>query len=192
VKRTVEELETAGIAALTIEDTELPAVYGRPGANKLISLDEGIGKMKAALAGRQDPSLVVAARTSAMQVNGVEDTIERVRAYAKVGVDAVFLAGVETREQLQAVAAEVNIPLFLARVAPALADTDFLSANKVRVALQGHLPFMAAIRATRDTLQALRDGTPPAEIQGVAPDAMVKQFSRDDDYKRWTRDFLAG
>src|SRR5262249_18165156 len=84
VKRTVEELETAGVAALTIEDTELPAVFGRPGANRLISLDEGVGKMRAALAGRQDASLVVAARTSAMQISGLEDTIARVRAYAAV------------------------------------------------------------------------------------------------------------
>lgn len=190
VKRTVEELEVAGVAALTIEDTELPAVYGAAGRNRLISLDEGVGKMRAALAGRQDPSLVVAARTSAMQVGGVEEAITRVRAYAAVGVDAVFLAGVQTREQLEAVAAEVDVPLFLARVVPALADLDFLSAHKVRIALQGHLPFMAAIQAVHDTLHALRAGTPPSEIPGVAPDAMVARLSRDDDYRRWTHDFL--
>src|SRR6185503_13571237 len=54
VKRTVEELEIAGVAALTIEDTLLPAAYGAAGKMSLISLEEGVGKMKAALAGRQD------------------------------------------------------------------------------------------------------------------------------------------
>ena len=54
VKRTVEELETAGVAALTIEDTLLPRGFGAAGQS-LLSLDEGIGKMKAALEGRQDP-----------------------------------------------------------------------------------------------------------------------------------------
>src|SRR3954470_1823082 len=74
VKRTVEELETAGVAALTIEDTALPAAYGKAGKLTLISLDEGVGKMRAALAGPKDPTLIVAARTSAMQVHGVEET----------------------------------------------------------------------------------------------------------------------
>src|SRR5579863_2470807 len=60
VKRTVEELETAGVAALTIEDTLLPRPYGPSGKPSLISLEEGVGKMQAALAGRQDKSLVVA------------------------------------------------------------------------------------------------------------------------------------
>src|SRR5271170_1051990 len=53
-KRTVEELETAGVAALTIEDTVLPRPFGDGGVS-LIPIAEGVGKMKAALAGRQDP-----------------------------------------------------------------------------------------------------------------------------------------
>lgn len=56
VKRTVEELESAGVAALTIEDTDLPQPFGTVGRTRLIPLEEGVGKMKAALAGRQDPS----------------------------------------------------------------------------------------------------------------------------------------
>ena len=71
VKRTVEELETAGVAALTIEDTVLPRSFGNAGEDQLISLEEGVGKMKAALAGRQDPTLVLAGRTSALRIAGV-------------------------------------------------------------------------------------------------------------------------
>src|SRR5258708_15902250 len=78
VKRTVEELETAGVAALTIEDTVLPRPFG-DGKTTFISIAEGVGKMKAALAGRQDPLLVVAGRTSAVSVTGVEDAIARAR-----------------------------------------------------------------------------------------------------------------
>ncbi len=191
VKRTVEELETAGVAALTIEDTALPQPFGEVGQTRLISLEEGVGKMRAALEGRQDPSLVVAARTSAMQVGGVEETIRRVRAYAAVGVDAVFLAGVNTRDQLDAVAAEVKLPLLLARVAPAIADLDYLSQRNVRVALQGHLPFMAMMQAVHDTMKALRDGVPPNKVPGVAPEEVVKRLTRDEDYRRWTQEFLS-
>src|SRR5437868_4242490 len=58
VKRTVEELETAGVAAMTIEDTVLPRTFG-DGKTSLIPIAEGVGKMRAALAGRQDPALTI-------------------------------------------------------------------------------------------------------------------------------------
>ena len=89
VKRTVEELESAGVSALTIEDTVLPRQFGT-GETALISIEEGVGKMKAALSGRQDPSLVVAGRSSALSVTGVEDAIRRTKAYEAAGVDAVL------------------------------------------------------------------------------------------------------
>src|SRR5271156_3848875 len=62
VRRTVEELEAAGAAGLTIEDTLLPPAYGEA-RTQLISPEEGVGKMKAALAARRDPPLVVVGRT---------------------------------------------------------------------------------------------------------------------------------
>src|ERR1051325_6792938 len=98
VKRTVEELETAGVAALTIEDTLLPTAFGGDDA-QLISIEEGVGKMRAALAGRQDPRLVICGRTSAIAITGVEDTIARLQAYEAAGVDMLFIAGLKSREQ---------------------------------------------------------------------------------------------
>ena len=191
VKRTVEELETAGVAALTIEDTLLPRAFGA-GPRTLISLDEGVGKMKAALEGRQDPSLVIAARTSASAVEGNHEAIRRVRAYQSTGVDAIFLAGLETPEQLEAVSAEVSIPLLLGGTRPGLTDLQYLAAKGVRVALQGHLPFRAAVKAAYDTLKALRNGTPPAELAGnLAPDELISQVTRRESYDRWVEEFLS-
>lgn len=187
-KRTVEELETAGVAALTIEDTALPASYGES-KPRLVSIDEGIGKMRAAVAGRQDPSLVVLARTSSMAIAGLDDTVKRARAYATTGVDGLFLVGVKTREELDAIAAAANLPLILANTPPAIADADYLNARKVRVVLQGHAPFMAAIRAVYETLKALREGASPKDLAIAAPD-MVKRLTRDDDYQRWLSDYL--
>ena len=71
VRRTVQELETAGAAGLTIEDTLLPAAFGEA-KTQLISLEEGVGKMKAALDGRGDPSLVIMGRTGAASVTSIE------------------------------------------------------------------------------------------------------------------------
>jgi oxaloacetate decarboxylase len=192
VKRTVEELETAGVSALTIEDTVLPQAYGTLGSTQLISVEEGIGKMKAALEGRQDKNLIIAGRTSAVQVNGIEDAIKRANAYQAVGVDAMFFTGIKTREELATVAAEVRIPIFLGSIGKELSDKDYLASQGVRIALQGHQPVMAAIRATYETLKALREGTPPGELKGVASPELMKQVTRDADYKRWMKDFLGG
>jgi oxaloacetate decarboxylase len=189
VKRTVEELETAGVAGLTIEDTALPPAYGAT-ATSLIPIAEGVGKMKAALAGRQDKRLVIVGRTSAMTISGVEDTIARLTAYEDAGVDMLFMAGVKTRTQLDAVAARVKLPLFLGSPGAELYDLDYLSARNVRVCLQGHLPFMAAVNAVHETLKALRAGTAPAQITGVAPPELMKQVTRQAEYSKWSKEFL--
>ncbi|TCU76660.1 phosphoenolpyruvate phosphomutase-like protein [Bradyrhizobium sp. R2.2-H] len=76
VRRTVQELEMAGAAGLTIEDTLLPAAFGETKA-QLISLEEGVGKMKAALGGRSDPSLVIMGRTGAAAITSIEDASPR-------------------------------------------------------------------------------------------------------------------
>jgi oxaloacetate decarboxylase len=191
VKRTVEELETAGVAALTIEDTLLPTPYGGSD-QQLIPIEEGVGKMKAALAGRQDKNLVIVGRTSAVGITGVEDAIARAKAYAAVGVDMMFFAGVKTRAQLDAIAAEVKIPLFLGSPGQELYDLDYLSARNVRVCLQGHLPFWAGVRAVYDTLRALREGTPPGEIKTAASADLQKQVLRQADYAKWGKTFLGG
>jgi len=192
VKRTVEELETAGVAALTIEDTLLPRAYGPSDKPQLLSLDEGVGKMKAALAGRQDPSLVIAGRTSAVAISGIEDAVARVAAYAQTGVDALFLVGVQTRAQLEAIRTAVSLPLMLGSVGGELGDRDYLAANGVRISLQGHQPIMAGYKAVHDTLKALRDGTPPKQLAGVPSAEFMGQVTRAADYERWTREFLGG
>ena len=190
VMRTVQELETAGVSALTIEDTVLPISFGASGA-QLLSLEEGVGKMKAALAGRTDPALTVAGRTSALRISGLEDTINRVKAYEQAGVDAIFLAGASTRDEVAAVAAEVSLPLLLGGTTGELQDKEWLGANGVRVALQGHLPFSAAVKAVYDTLKALREGVPPADLRdSLASDEQMAQFTRRSSYDRWTVDFL--
>src|SRR6266704_2706221 len=101
VRRTVQELETAGAAGLTIEDTLLPQAFGQT-KTPLISLEEGVGKMKAALDGRGDPSLVIMARTGAASISGLDDAIARARAYDTTGVDALFFTGLKNRAELEA------------------------------------------------------------------------------------------
>jgi carboxyvinyl-carboxyphosphonate phosphorylmutase len=190
VKRTIEELETAGCAGITIEDTLLPTPYGAT-ETKLIPIAEGVGKMKAALAGRQDPRLIVVGRTSAMSITGVADTIARLKAYEEAGVDMLFMSGVKSRNELDEVASAVKKPLFLGSAAKELYDLDYLSARNVRICLQGHAPFNAAVDAVHATLKALRDGKPWWELQNISPPSdLLKQSTRLADYQAWTKDFL--
>ena len=192
VMRTVEELETAGIAALTIEDTALPQAFGAGAAAQLIPIEEGVGKMKAAVAARRDPGLAIIGRTSAMGLTGAEDALARAQAYSAAGVDALFFLGVRTRGQLDALAAECRLPIVLGSVGPDLNDRDYLGARGVRICLQGHQPFMAAVAAVHATMQALRDGTPPAKLANLASAQQMQRLSRDVDYARWSGDFLGG
>lgn len=106
VRRTVEELEMAGVAALSIEDTDLPNPFGSGGKASLISVEEGIGKIKAALDARSDPDLVIAGRTSAPGIAGVDEAVRRANAYEGAGADALFLVGVKSRNDLEAIAAD--------------------------------------------------------------------------------------
>jgi carboxyvinyl-carboxyphosphonate phosphorylmutase len=189
VKRTVEECESAGVAGMSIEDTELPTPFGttRP---RMIPVAEGVGKMKAALAGRQDPLLCIAGRTSAPQITGVEDAIARGQAYEQAGVDALFFVGIKTRAELDAISAATKLPIILGGGTPELSDRSYLASRRVRIALQGHQPFAAAVKAVHDTLKALRDGTPPSKLTGIADAELMKRVTRDGDYARWTKDFL--
>ncbi|MGI9410382.1 MAG: isocitrate lyase/PEP mutase family protein [Hyphomicrobiaceae bacterium] len=190
VMRTVEELNTAGVAGLSIEDTDLPGVFGAGGKARILSIEEGTGKMRAAVAARKDPALVIAARTSAVAITDVDDTVARVRAYQETGVDAIFLVGVKTRAELDAIAPAVKLPLILGSGGGELDDLDYLAARGVGMCLQGHLPIRAAIKAVHDTLAAQRAGTKPADIQGLASGELVSVATRDKDYKRWETDFL--
>lgn len=190
VMRTVEELETAGIAGLSIEDTLLPEPFASGGKARLIPIEEGIGKMQAAVAARRDPLLVIAGRTSAASITGLDDAKARVAAYSKTGVDAIFLAGVKTRAEVEGVRAVTELPLILGNAPGALADHAFLNANGVRICLQGHQPIQAAVQAAYATLKALRDGADPATLPGLASAQTMRRVTRADDYEKWTKDFL--
>jgi carboxyvinyl-carboxyphosphonate phosphorylmutase len=94
-------------------------------------------------------------------------------------------------EQLAAIqAAAGGLPIILGGTPASMADKARLAAHGVRVALQGHQPFAAAVAAIHATLKALREGTPPGALQGIAPPALMKAVTREAEYDRWTRDFL--
>jgi carboxyvinyl-carboxyphosphonate phosphorylmutase len=191
VMRTVEELESAGVAALTIEDTALPAQFGSK-KSSLISIEEAAAKMRAAVRARQDPGLVIVGRCQALNISDTDDAIARAKAYVQTGVDAMFFVGVKTRAQLDAIRAVCDLPLILGSAADEVADPAYLATRNVRISLQGHQPFAAAVQAVHTTLKALRDGTPMSQLQNIAGKPLMDQVTRQGDYTEWTREYLGG
>jgi oxaloacetate decarboxylase len=187
VRRTVEELATAGAAGLSIEDTLLPQAFGQPGT-QLIPLEEGVGKMKAALDARGDASLVIMARTGAASISGLDDAIARAIAYEGTGVDALFLTGIKSHAELEAIAAATKLPLVLGGFPEA--DRDYLANQRVRIALQSHAPFAAATHAVYETLKALRDGTSPKNLKGLASSELTGRVTREADVGARSAEFL--
>ena len=189
VRRTVQELETAGAAGLTIEDTLLPQAYGQTAA-QLISVEEGVGKMKAAVDAREDPALVIMARTGAVSITSLDDAIARAVAYEGTGVDGLFLTGLKTHAELDAISAETKLPIVLGGLPEELIDLDYLANKRVRIALQGHAPFAAATLAVYETLKALREGRAPKDLKGLASSELTGRVTRDADVKARADEFL--
>jgi len=189
VRRTVQELDAAGAGGLTIEDTLLPQSFGER-KTQLISLEEGVGKMKAALDGRGDPALVILARTGAASVTSLGDAIERARAYEATGVDGLFFTGIRSRAELDAIAQATRLPIVLGGAPEEMSDLDYLRERRVRIALQGHAPIAAATQAVYETLKALHEGTPPKNLKGLASSELTARVTRDAETKRLASEFL--
>jgi carboxyvinyl-carboxyphosphonate phosphorylmutase len=190
--RTCEEMENSGVAAMTLEDTDLPRPFG-DGKVTLISIEEGMGKVRAALAARDDPSFCIVARSGVVSVNGIEDAVARTKAYTTSGADALFYTGIKTRAELDAVSAVATLPIVVGGVeGTEINDKAYLAARGVRIALQGHQPIMAAQAAVYATLKALRDGVQPKDLPGLPTGGLMGRITREGDYKRWTKDYLEG
>ena len=189
VRRTVQELEMAGAAGLTIEDTLLPAAFGEA-RTQLISLEEGVGKMKAALDARSDPSLVIIGRTGAASVTSTEDAIRRAKAYEATGVDALFFTGITSRADLEAIVAATHLPIVLGGAPEALSEIDYLASQRVRIALQGHAPIAAAMQAVYETQKALMEGAPPKSLKGLPSSDLTNRVMREAVVKTRGAEFL--
>ncbi len=184
--RCVAELERAGVAALTLEDTLLPARFEEPLA-ELISVEEAVGKLRAAQQARQDRSLALIARTHA-GVQSLAQVVQRTRAYQAAGADAICLVGVRDFEQLEAITDGLSVPLMLVTYGNAQHwDEQRLARLGVRIVVDGHAACFAAIKATYDTLRAQRG---LASEHALKPAELVARYSRAEEYLGLAREFM--
>jgi len=179
VMRTVEELEGAGVAALTIEDTHLPRQFGQGPNDEFISVEEFAGKLRAAVAARNDPELVIIGRCGVLPSQGEEGVLTRIKACEASNVDAVFLTGVKSRAEVSALQQMTALPIVLGTIPPELQDRELLASHGVRIALQGHMPFQAAIGALHRAYEHLRGGGLPADLEEHAATPAVMSLALD-------------
>jgi len=191
VIRTVQELEYAGVAALTIEDTRLPRQFGQGQKDEFISVEEFAGKLGAAVEARQDPAFVILGRSGVFSSQGMEGVAARIRVCEAAGVDGVFVTGVKSRAEVSSIQQMTSLPIVLGTIPPALQDRAFLSSNGVRIALQGHLPFQMAIGALHQAYECLRRGGSPAELEKhAATPEVMNQVLDQARYRDWADKYL--
>ena len=110
--RTLHEYERAGVAAVHIEDQVIPKKCGHMEGKRLVSVEEMVGKIRAAVEARRDPDFIIIARTDARSVLGFDETVHRASRYAQAGADMIFGEALQSREELSEFANKVKVPLF--------------------------------------------------------------------------------
>ncbi|WP_347558843.1 isocitrate lyase/PEP mutase family protein [Robbsia sp. KACC 23696] len=128
VARTIRAYEAAGVAAIHLEDQVTPKRCGAMAGIALISADEHADKIRAAVAARKDPNLLIIGRSDARIPNGFADALARGRAYARAGADLVLLEMLQSDEEIAEAVRAIDAPLMFNYVdgkAPPLTAPDF-------------------------------------------------------------------
>jgi 2-methylisocitrate lyase-like PEP mutase family enzyme len=195
--RTVREYERAGVAAIHIEDQITPKRCGHLDGKEVIPLSEMEQKLRAALATRTDPDFCIIARTDARGVNGLDDAIQRGRAFATLGIDAVFVEAPQSEQELAEIARAItNVPLlvnvFKGGKTPML-PVERLEKMGYRIAIYPSESQRAGIHAMRQVLSLLkRDGTTEAMDAALTTFKERDQVVALDEWQSIERKFLTG
>ncbi|MFA7467808.1 MAG: isocitrate lyase/PEP mutase family protein [Desulfotomaculaceae bacterium] len=110
VARTVAEFERAGVAGIQIEDQVMPKKCGHLRDKQIVSREDALARVKAALDARRDPDFMIIARTDARAVLGMEEALERGRAFAEAGADVIFVEAPQSVEEMRAITAAFAKP----------------------------------------------------------------------------------
>lgn len=111
VERTVVELEGAGVAAIQLEDQELPKRCGHLSGKTIVTSDQMCAKLQAASAARTDPDLVIIARTDARGVYDLSEALDRAHRYIDAGADWIFPEALADRDEFAQFVESVDVPL---------------------------------------------------------------------------------
>ena len=162
--RTVKEFENAGVAGIQIEDQVMPKKCGHTEGKLLISKEEMVQKVKAAVDTRRDDNFVLVVRTDAIAVNGLDDAIERAAAYREAGADVIFVEAPTSKEDMRKICQSIKAP-HLANMVEGGGKTPILSLHELKelgykIVIYPVSAWMASIKAMQEVLAILKkEGT---------------------------------
>lgn len=155
VGRTVRALERAGAAAIQLEDQVAPKKCGHFVGKEVVSIDEMVGKIKAAVDAREDDDLVIVARTDALAIEGIGPACERANVYREAGADVLFVEAPTTLEQMREITSSVSgshvANMVEGGLTPIL-SRDELAELGFSVALYANAAMRGAVRGMREVL----------------------------------------
>lgn len=163
VLRTVREFERAGVAGIQIEDQVSPKRCGHFSGKEVIPAEEMVQKLRAAVTAREDPDLVIVARTDALATHGITEALARARLYAANGADLIFIEAPTDREQIAHLPVEVPAPLLFNMTEGARTPSftnEELEQFGYKIVIYPNTLLRVAIRAVQQALTVLKtDGS---------------------------------
>jgi 2-methylisocitrate lyase-like PEP mutase family enzyme len=160
VRHTVRTLERAGADCIQFEDQVAPKRCGHFDGKHLIATEEAVNKIKAAVDARQDPGLMILARTDACAVHGFEAAIERAQRFAEAGADILFVEAVTTADEIRALPQRLDRPQVMNMVVggktPIFSAED-LGGMGYGLVLYANAALQGAVAGMQKALTALRD-----------------------------------
>jgi methylisocitrate lyase len=194
VMRTIREYERTGAAGVHIEDQVAPKRCGHFAGKEVISREEMIGKIEAALDARRDPDFLIIARTDARAVLGLEEAIERGKAYRQAGADMIFVDAPESAEELRMIRRSIPGPLMVNMSEGG--KTPLISARELqevgyRLVIYPRSAAGAAAKAIQDLLAALKkEGTTKNFLDRIVSFEGRNQITGLDHYQELEKKYL--
>lgn len=179
VQRTVRLYEKAGVACVQLEDQVSPKKCGHMMGRELITMQEMVGKIHAAVDARENEDFMIMARTDARTEFGIEAAIERGKAYQEAGADLLFIESPETEEEMKAITTSFNVPVLANMIEHG--RTPLLSAQKLEDIGYDLVIFCvsstyAAAKAVQDLMNTLKaEGTTEGFMDRMIP---FEKFNR--------------
>ena len=171
IHRTVREYLQAGVAAIHLEDQVAPKRCGQMAGIKLMDAEENVRRLRCAVESRGDGDLLIIGRTDALPAAGIDEAVRRAKLYQGAGIDLVFVDGIKTVAEVEAVARAVPGPKVVSLVdgTPAAALTAAqLQGMGFAVVFYAVTALFTAVRAVSGALAELRRaGTPVGAAGGM-------------------------
>lgn len=169
VYRTVKEFEKAGAAAIQLEDQTWPKRCGHMEGKKVISAEEMVGKLKAALDARNDDDTLIIARTDALAPFGFDEAVRRANLYNEAGADIIFVEAPPEIEQLKRIPREVSAPVLANMIEGG--KTPVLSSKQLEemgfaIVIYPMSTLYMMTKAVKEVLTELQENNTPQDMVG--------------------------